>query len=124
MGVVTLLLACIFIAGWVRSQFKLDWIRIRTSQSHVHVFSSNTSELIWYSRREPWNRPIFGTMQSVPDVWKEGFTIEWHWEMFGFHALKGAGIQLKIPTSMWIVPYWSIVISLTLVSVYLLLNKP
>ncbi len=51
--------------------------------------------------------------------------VEWRTDWIGFHfgaANATAGSIRRV--EFWIVPYWSIVIPLTLLSAYLLLSKP
>src|ERR1700750_278191 len=88
-GVATLVLACVFLAGWVRSFVVNDQISIRRSTSTTHHIASNRSRLFWYAFVQDQHNVtrVISLYQSQPasdkffgsDNWK------WHWTIFGFH---------------------------------------
>jgi len=118
-GCVTLVLACAFAAGWVRSLFICDVLFV-----HRYVFGSNNGLLTWvlcqdqgesYSYRAKKLEPVFLTLIDVE--WSSG------WDKFRIGAGRNGnptGNRVKFA----IAPYWSVVLSLTVLSAYLLLAKP
>ena len=86
---VTLGLACVFAAGWVRSLIAAD----RFSFFDVDFLSE-----------DGW------VMRCVTT-----FTTEQVGSQFGTTAIE---------TPVWSIPYWSIVVPLTLLAAWLLLSKP
>jgi hypothetical protein len=85
-GVVTLLIACVFAAGWVRSC---------TVDDVFHLFGLR----------------FVSTLGAI-----ERSTVT-------FRGI-GSGFALNDVMVFWRVPYWSIVIPLTLLSAWLLLSNP
>ena len=65
-----------------------------------------------------------GVMPPI-DPW-ESFKVDWKWDCAGFHFGSGTITRgtRKLKCEQYIVPYWSIVVPLTLLSAYLLLTKP
>ena len=121
-GIVTLVLACVFMAGWVRSHFVCDHphvfmgkIFIEAVTIHDHVFLQQHSfgqGGFFFGWKTPHD---FETLSEA-----YGVAFEWAFILCGFGfstADNGREILLLIP-------YWSIVILLTLLSAYLLLSKP
>ena len=97
-GIVTLMLACVFAAGWVRSQYKADVFIMPLNESSNGVISSRNGEIQWATA--------------------EFNHIGKPYEPDGLTELK------NLPTVLRSVPYWPIVIPLTLLSAWLLLSKP
>lgn len=124
-GVMTLGLACVFTAGWVRSQ---SWTDVLDFGDDLLVASID-SRLAGVIRIEiaerkdrDWHLPEWET--------EEYFELEselddneiWIWRCAGLgfaFALFGKQVEL-----IGFAPYWSIVLPLTLIAAYLLLNKP
>jgi hypothetical protein len=181
LGVVTLVLACVFTAGWVRSLSRVNYIGIfsgvRTSHTVIsthgiigiqHFRHGTTNRWLgartfidWGERADIllselppspsnvyWgqgtrlgvilaydsqNNPIWdylgpenqAELTSVSDLkWIAKSRINW-WCLrflisFGDYPTDSAGDQFTI----WFVPYGSIVIPLTLISIYLLFSRP
>ena len=132
-GCVTLAMACVFAAGWVKSEWKYDFVTmtLRTSTFKIgSLFSyikfiretaldkkrtQNTGPLLhWHSGN---TSSIVGPKRG----WDEGYTVERNSECFGFS--NGSATRGGSRFEEWIVPYWSIVIPLTLISAYLLLSQ-
>jgi hypothetical protein len=139
-GVVTLGLACVFMVGWVRSLTRTDEIIVpgrllRGSTARYLVFSSSRG----IGLEKQWSNNVGadyslpeGSYQSYPHALDHhiggnrdsgdpifdvrislvGFVFE---DGHSKHNGKARG---------WYVPYWSIVLHLTLVSAFLLLSKP
>lgn len=136
-GSMALVMACTFAVGWLRSRVYADCIAPYRTESCNHWLASAQGQLKWfyvnlpkgwlvsvnpprYSLSEPVNRypdtelePIFG---GVVISWY------WHWQAWGFRFGHCDVSGFEIVT--WQVPYWSVVIPLTLLSAYLLLSKP
>jgi hypothetical protein len=131
LGVVTLAMACGFIIGWVRSLSVMDVLQIGSgSRTMEHCVSTNGS-LIWGRfRTEDPNSvivfPIWGTSgSSTIEAFLEHANLRCNWRSFGF----GRG-DLNIDSldrsrhTFWMIPYWSIILPLTVLSAFLLLTKP
>ena len=113
-GCVTLLMACVFMSAWVRSMMIGDFLhRTGTGNGFIEAESSN-GFLIWWSS----SKPLF-TKQPPPLCWVTGnlsnsLKIQEQWPL-----IRQFGNR-----SFVAVPYWSVVIPLTLLSAYLLFSKP
>jgi hypothetical protein len=116
-GVLTLVMACVFAAGWVRSISIEDQIQIKPPDRwhrFLHVFESSHSVISWVALDMQ-----FGEIQwqSAPvGADRETMLLEW----FPQYAERREKKYVK----NWEVPYWSIVIPLTLLSAWLLLIDP
>ena len=142
-GVLTLLLACVFAAGWVRSITRVDRIVICCSRLSRQQFKTD-GDGFWYLRevsQRPvtfahvqmfdWRLPAFHGWPGWPyreESWN--FQTDWRWQAIGFDLGKfhfqDEGISQG--ARRWSVAirvrFWSIVIPLSLLSAYLLLSKP
>lgn len=125
-GVATLAMACVFAAGWVRSFVVSDqFCRCTHGISHIHVYSVNGQ--IWGSRLLEEDGQLncqwhySGKSGNVIICNPDDFTWRWKIGEFEFGEYPNIGIGR---TTYGIVPYWSIVIPLTLVSAWLLLVNP
>ena len=135
LGVVTLAMACLFAAGWVRSDHRSDIVMY-----DLNVNDDNWGAISSYRQRLRWAH-IFGD----PDNLKEsaGFQVLSYpvpppsevllsedycrLEFLGFEFKLFPRIRGSLPPpfeTLIAVPYWSIVLPLTLLSACLLLNKP
>jgi hypothetical protein len=129
-GVVTLVLACVFAAGWVRSSQTLDQRFFQNGATAVEYLQSDQGAIVWVhlnATSEPETSlfesclpPPFFTSAAFPfvtDLKYEGAAISYG---FAFHSVtsnEAAGFGCRIP-------YGSIVIPLTLLSAWLLISKP
>ena len=126
----TLLAACLCMVWWVRSLSVIDFANCRSlGGSSYHVESKNGT--IAFARRTPTVRgprfdygraPLEEGDDSEP--WRH-LKVNWRADFLGFHfgaAHNTAGTIRTI--ELWIIPYWSIVVPLTLLSAYLLFSKP
>ena len=129
-GVVTLVIACVLVLGWVRSFSLTDFVQVEfSSQSCVFVESSAQTICAGMERTNPsaiWH--IFPAWQTTPSSGIKPLddinTFKWYakWHDFGI-----GGSYLNYPGHLLLelqAPYWPIVIPLTLLSAYLLLSKP
>lgn len=151
-GLVTLVMACVLMVGWMRSYASRDLLRVHVPYRYaccVHYFESFRGVLGWSNKRssdvDP-EKPLTlewvpkGSWQYHPDVistdpWRDRDLGEihrdWHWAGFG---LKAAALRFNSDkltttielsnTSQWTTPYWSLVLMLTLLSAWLILWKP
>ena len=147
LGVVTLIIACVFLTGWVRSQSSYDELKfvdrfptperielhfaiscdsvfgIIISSFKSQITAATSKSNLFDYRNEPGTKSVdnrFGQMG-----------VEWMNQSFGFRfgeadvgGNETLGIQPIGEIKIWLIPYLSIVIPLTLLSAYLLLSKP
>ena len=138
-GLMTLLMALVGMAGWVRSGLSVDFVWYPTATFGYSVESLHG--LVRLTRGTPVasGMPVkFGSesLSSPPhlkfddngeplpfDPW-EKLDIEWqsNWFAFSFGTAMIKGSIAKI--EMCLIPYWSIVVPLTSLSAFLLLAKP
>jgi hypothetical protein len=136
LGIATLILACVFMAGWVRSQFTFDDLDIAFGDPFVDMAytvrsTCNGIEFMRVSGLPPageWsglsnlaaldeNR---NTKYVSPRPAQQETVRRWDWA--GFHFVDRRRMNWRHDEYM--IPYWSIVIPLTLISAFLLLTKP
>jgi hypothetical protein len=145
-GVVTLVLACVFAAGWVRSEATYDFVTLNLGDSVYKVGSfSGITRLIRETahgkaseeqpRKQPtskrrsntnqllrWNSGLASSIIGPKVGWDTGYEVQWNWKCGDFScgsATRGIG-RFEATT----VPYWAIIIPLALLATYLLLSKP
>jgi hypothetical protein len=130
-GVATLVMACVFSVGWVRSQTRHEKLSINFGAKSAVVANSHPSGLlIFYT----WKRQVCGLAFEpyVPDSW-------WQWDetllgdterqsYFPYISLVNGPTRWtsgKIYGGIRLIEssYWSIVVPLTLHSAYLLLSS-
>ena len=132
-GCVTLAMACVFMAGWVRSRTANDYVLIPTNSAGYFVgadshglcwIQSQNLDFpdFWYVVQGPgvsfefnaaYQRPLDHNAAATCSQWL-GFQII----QINSNILGPRSRELK-----WVLPYWSIVLPLTLLSAYLLLSK-
>ena len=140
-------MACVAMVGWVRSGIITDWLHHKASnQSAEFDIRSHQGELI-FARAENYlgvaiGKPLYFTTKPDPNQ-PEFFTrmkCDLNKQWFGFRLAHGNDEQVitlsnpspymvgpltnRSPTTICIVPYWSITNFLTLLSFWLLLLKP
>jgi hypothetical protein len=114
-GILTLLLACVFAAGWVRSSGYEDEFQISIGDAD-HVFESRSSKIRWHG---------IGPLGRESEL-----RIQWHATPLSpppplkLLVRQGSGMARAKYFDVVAVPYWSIVIPLALLSAWLLLSKP
>lgn len=138
LGVATLVLACVFTAGWVRSLLVVDVIGVAgkyfPGTKSYHEIACFDGVLEW---RQVWSRRN-GDYSRADGTWRttsvEGerksrlfeYEVEQQHEFCVFRVEGGSWGKPDLrPAAMGIivVPYWSIVIPLTVLSAWLLLVK-
>lgn len=145
LGVVTLVMTCILMVGWVRSIEKRESLHLTLWQVQNIVISvdgklviarcpvnMNFGAVEWISLpttsvfgpRNGSLRPVDAS--TLFNVFRGNFNkFEWRRQFFGFDC----GVIVRVSDSALRIryifaPYWSLVIPLTLLSAWLLLSKP
>ena len=134
-GIVTLVLSCVFAAGWVRSLFVVDSINIKTILSQYFISSgfgkihlSGTPVLGSPPARGCAVRTELGVVHGKNPEGCGRFEPagkhqpKWLYDWAGFHVSHGTVHGAEM--TLCLVPLWSIVIPLTLISAWLLFSKP
>ena len=138
-GLVTLVMACLLTVGWMRSIAEFDCFCL-TGNSWLHVSWFNVTiqsaeGRLTLFRDSPdygiaalwWSGENAKTIEPYDPLGvAEGIHIEWRrdWACFTFgayHVLEGTEL---IRTDVYDIPYWSLVLPLTLLSAWLILIKP
>ena len=118
-GVVTLLMACVLMAGWIRSLTHFEGVSLPVERMPNHFFVSWDSSLVWLTENAgvtgPYPRFKSRSITGVDDRIFKSPHYEWRWKWCGFGFGVGTG------SSLTVIPYWSTTIPMTLVSVWLLL---
>ena len=133
-GCVTLVMATVLWAAWVRSLGGLD-VTIFNNATTALASMPNTVGLIIVNDGKSVGTSYF----YENPLFYEGTEWSWHFCGFGIGKLKhtvlmahiandGTLVHHNIPpvifAGLYTIPYWSVVIPLTLLSAYLLLWKP
>ena len=134
-GCVTLVLACLFLAGWVRSSFFIDGLVIPLGMKSSASLVSSDSSLIWLTQQGDglfcYPNLVSRRFSDIDDRIFENPLFEWRWKRCGFgigacvDGTKQVGNQMiqMTPGTVAVVPCWSVVIPLTLISALLLLSN-
>ena len=131
-GVVTLLMALAFMAGWVRSLSNMDIVCLPADR-HTLIFLASEHQSITFQHESHMNTNLpwecldwISGPAKIPDPDKD--QTHWLWKWHGFAFADGINYPDIPPTfqpaMIWVIPYWSITIPLTLISLFLLLSKP
>ena len=139
-GVVTLLMACTLTLIWLRSdvirdkidlcpsfywpqlpwygeivslQGSLGWHRYEMESGNGGIGTNSPATFSSFKVKH-----YFACSPKIED------TLVWQWKWGGFGYGAGKTHLRGMSAQVWIIPYWSIVIPLTLLSAYLLLSKP
>lgn len=123
-GIVTLLITCMLTAGWVRSTRMYERFGYRTGESCFHWIYSVRGEIWWIRSQEHDGHLDFKWYASGPDT---TFLLclpsdrTWYWRIGKLEYGEYAETFLKHRYVM--MPYWLLVIPLTLVSAWLFFSK-
>lgn len=109
-GLLTLMMACVFMAGWGRSDKITDFVAVCDLNGTISVVESSESEISFYRTLDP--PPL-----NSPLIWADSRNRH-NSRIPILDPLEGETFP-----SGWAIPYWSIVLPLTLLSAYLLLSK-
>ncbi len=135
-GVVTLVMALAFAGAWLRGHRVKDVYSTGGPRTVYETWSSSREGISWLrltlqqpitSSTSGWRTYIVGTTGNSIEgfIRNQKQTVDWRWKWLGFdsgesHASKPISIQMTFFT----IPYWSLVLPLTLISAYLILWKP
>lgn len=125
-GVVTLVLVCQFTAAWVRSKVIQDEFTYATGATSGQIIATKDGHLLWmiFHNVRPTLLPDFPYWSNEPFQTFDKFYTDksktWKWRFCGFYS----GTAPNPKSTIFLVSFWSIVIPLTLISVWLLLSKP
>jgi len=128
-GVMTLVMACAFVGLWFRSQCVFDHVYISVGDGKCDFLDSCEGKLHWGRMREvkPDEMPLYPGLTRIPIDCTGGPVIpsvddglRWHWKLGGF----GVHDWVNKPVRAIEIPHWSVILTLTLLSSYLLLVKP
>ena len=106
-GVLTLALACLFAAGWVRSSFQSDCLNIHFNR-HMHCHLMSFRQMLYAAC-------FFTELPRYESHFYWGNGLEYTDQSPGFDGDRSLCLCA---------PYWSIVLPLTALSALLLLSKP
>lgn len=126
-GVCTLLMACLLVAGWVRSLGTWDYLLCDTNTGMLEICSTNQSLGMFYFEqpRSSSHSTLLraGSSDKVLDMANHPF-VEWNWKYCGF--ISGEYWDNGSPgiATFSLVPYWAITLPLTALAGCLLLKKP
>lgn len=141
LGVVALLVASVFASGWMRSRHYEDMMLIGVDGITSHQLVSDPKGICWQSVRELdrtipvsigfSDRVCISSQPYDHEYWISfpesdvGVITKQRW--CGFEILRSRHESPSDPrseSSSWTIPYWSIVVPLTLLSAWLLLSRP
>ena len=141
-GLVTLAMACLLMVGWLRSSVVLDWFTIGYDAPNSHVVDSGSGcigwvrifdtrsekqwtggfclpEMSWMTRINSSENRWLG-VTGWDDVPNERFVWRYRCAGFEFGEVEKDSIEMSIA----VIPYWSLVLPLTLLSARLIFAKP
>ena len=132
-GVLTLLIACLFAAGWVRSLSTSDAILIPLTKSEFIRLDSRSGRFSWNNVHNDqvtiptiiWRADVIvGTDEdSVFDHSHYIYEWRWLWGTIDVGRVHSPG-DGRVRAKYVILPYWFITIPLALISAFLLLSRP
>ena len=132
-AVVTLLMACVFAAAWVRSLSTSDAILIPRTKSEFIRLDSRSGRFSWNNVHNDqvtiptiiWRADVIvGTDEdSVFDHSHYIYEWRWLWGTIDVGRVHSPG-DGRVRAKYVILPYWFITIPLALISAFLLLSRP
>lgn len=133
-GCVTLVMSCVCMAAWVRSLSTKDEVSLRQNIGVTHHLISNHSRFAWKTVTidDPVSTNFLITFYFSELAKDDGFCFyrgpdpQWIWrrEWCGFEFGEFRPNGPPWTEEIWVIPYWSVVVPLTLISAWLLLSKP
>jgi hypothetical protein len=139
-GVVTLMMACVFMALWVRSQINLNVVTLpfkypeTDSLAPVTIDSiiSRAHSVSWTRKRYVGGARLTGDPGLSYPKWssiseyfeRDPSQVKWRLHWCGFQICDLQKPNDEFSESNVSIPYWAVVLPLTLLSAYLLLSKP
>lgn len=135
-GGLTLVLALLFMVGWIRSVVVEDSLTAQCDGLITIYLGSKNQGLVWARLQETKGpqHPLFARYRlgwrsqkitKGPFDGIEEYATQSRWNWCGFRFEEGdLELPVKIRLTVRVIPYWSIVLPLTLLSIGLLLIKP
>jgi hypothetical protein len=130
-GLALLAMALLLTVAWMRGAVYHDQVALRYGRTS-HFFSSVHGQVRWertiQSTSRPANRPRPPIIKwnsrktpknLVPPSREEGTAWRWTWGWVYIGTLKEEDRR-----EIWVIPYWSTVLPLTLISAFLIFSKP
>ena len=130
LGLVTLFMALLFAAGWVRSLFSLEALNLHAGRISSVQIISECQSLSFVTIAASHPDPRLTSIQYFhDDPDSHGPRVHLGGMRFGGPPASLFNLQFDMNSQTWTVwlftlSYWSIVIPLTLLSAWLLLSKP
>jgi len=135
-GCVTLLLSLAFMGGWMRSVVIEDSLTAQCEGLVMIFIGSKNQGLIWAKLQETIG-PQHPRFARHPQGWAsrtnaigpfdgiDGYSTQQRWRFCGFRFEEGELLSpARIGLTIRIIPYWSVVFPLTLISLWLFLSSP
>lgn len=134
-GCVALMMACVLMGLWMRGYRVSDALSFGIDSAGNDVWLNSSRDGIRWERyfgaggAWGWQQfpvPRTGTVFPFDDPkWLAICTIDWRWRACGFDFGEWHSKQKDTFRSYyWLIPYWSLVLPLTLLSAYLILWNP
>jgi hypothetical protein len=134
-GCVTLVMACAIAAIWVKSFTSKGTLELPKKVSGLHaLFVESSHGTLSYVRRTREKHELFTNPWPEIDRFLFDFdpdTVKWDWKHLDFGKGKrrflmsfGRGFVITAEETLWIIPYWSIVLPLTAISAWMLNTRP
>jgi hypothetical protein len=129
-GLVTLVMACVSMAGWMRSHSVQDVVSIHSGRHTSESLSSVKCVLVWQRSQFDHDeykgpRPEWTTYPFHSETkWFDETGMVWCWQLcgFGFGEVPSDLIE-GVEEKFFFFPYWSVTVPLTFISAWLLLSK-
>jgi len=132
-GVVTLMMACIFMGGWCRSTMFHDICCVRANRTSFVELHSLRHSFVCQLNYDSSDGPDLAEVRSFTMAESDFDPFQYYGEFFSDHCWQQHGFGIcRLPLGIIpkgsfdaiSIPYWSITIPMTLISFSLLLSKP
>jgi hypothetical protein len=132
-GCVALLIACAMAGMWIRSRVRYEYFIVPLGSVSYGVTSMHGG-LDFARMTELDSSPAYTSIYKSVELhiapedpfngtpWDASFEFDWRWDWAGFHI--GEGQYPSRRDQDFMIPYWAIVLPLTLLSARLLLSRP
>ena len=132
-GIATLALTCLITVGWMRSIVVADILVYPLNKTTLLEVTSNSQSMWWKIQPKAgsdlsWDLLEWASIPAVPVSRLEAY-LHWVWKRYGFGVADGIEYINDIPPSfaratIVVLPYWLLVLPLTMLSSYLRLSQP
>lgn len=127
-GLVTLVLTCMFAAAWIRSLCVNEAIMYRSDKNTLHDIRSFGGGLIWMTTHEGESKIIASNQYQTfkESRFRNPFESNriWSHNILGFEFGELRPSVRGMSVGVWVIRYSTFTIPLTLLSAWLLLSKP